>query len=73
VQERRCVVERRSGEAMVWVEAQGVGAWVPERLIIAGLACQDDAAKIAAGWERVDGGWVVAKTRPAAAPKEGGR
>jgi hypothetical protein len=38
-----------------------LGAWVPERWIIAGTALGEDAAKIAAGWERVEGGWVVAR------------
>jgi hypothetical protein len=64
-------MERRTSEPMMWVDALGV--WVPETWMVAGVARQDDAAKIAAGWERVDGGWIVAKTRPADAPKEGGR
>ena len=51
--------ERRTGEPCVWVEA--LGAWVPERWIIAGLGLGEDAAKVAAGWERVEGGWIVAR------------
>jgi hypothetical protein len=34
---------------------------VPERWIIAGLGLGEDAAKVAAGWERVEGGWIVAR------------
>lgn len=71
---RPVAVERRGS---VWVEA--LGAWVPEAWMIAGLALSSDgAAKARAGWERVEGGWIVASCPMPAAPKanskrEGGR
>lgn len=56
-------VERRG---CVWIEA--LGAWVPERWLIAGLALSSDgAAKARAGWERVEGGWIV-ESRPMPRP-----
>lgn len=53
------MAERRTAPPCVWV-AQ-LGAWVPERWITAGLALGSDEGKTAAGWERVDGGWIVAR------------
>lgn len=56
-------VERRGS---VWVSA--LGAWVPEAWMIAGLALSSDgAAKARAGWERVEGGWIV-ESRPMPRP-----
>lgn len=74
-QGRPVAVERRGS---VWVPQ--LGAWVPEAWMIAGLALSsDNAAKARAGWERVEGGWIVASCpmpRPMSdTPKrgEGGR
>jgi len=56
---------------MVWDVV--LGAWVPERMVVAGVALGSDEAKQALGWERVEGGWIVAR-RPAGGPvRRGGR